>query len=171
VSTVGTPGGIVVSKFLKRLPVFSPVAVKLMGVVAKEDVSFKEVANLISLDPALSGETLRMANSGLYARRQEIVSVLHAIAIVGLQRLTQIVVTAALWRGIPNRTSPFMKAWWRHSVATALIGDQTAVLPVDHALHRRPAPRNRTTGAVRARRGGLRPAGERFGYGRPGPDG
>ena len=132
-STVGTPGGIVVSKFLKRLPVFSPVAVKLMGVVAKEDVSFKEVANLISLDPALSGETLRMANSGLYARRQEIVSVLHAIAIVGLQRLTQIVVTAALWRGIPNRTSPFMKAWWRHSVATALIGDQTAVLPVDHA--------------------------------------
>jgi HD-like signal output (HDOD) protein len=133
VSTVGTPDGLVVSQFLRRLPSFSPVAVKLMALVTNEDVSFKEVAKLISLDPALSGETLRMANSGLYARRQEIVSVLHAIAIVGLQRLTQIVVTAALWRGIPNRTSPFMKAWWRHSVATALIGDQAAVLPVDQA--------------------------------------
>ena len=130
---MGTPAGAVVSQFLKRLPAFSPVAVRLMALVADENVSFKEVAKLISLDPALAGETLRMANSGLFARRQEIVSVLHAIAIVGLQRLTHIAVTAALWRGIPNRTSPFMKAWWRHSVAAALIGEQTAALPIDHA--------------------------------------
>ena len=70
----------VVSQLLKRLPSFSPVAVRLMAMVADENVCFKEVAKLISLDPALSGETLRMANSGLYGRRQEIQSVLHAIA-------------------------------------------------------------------------------------------
>jgi HD-like signal output (HDOD) protein len=128
-----TPAGAVVAKFLKRLPAFSPIAVRLMGLVADENVSFKEVAKLISLDPALSGETIRMANSGLYGRRQEIQSVLHAIAIVGLHRLTHIIVTAALWRGIPNRTSPFIKAWWRHSVAAALIGEQTAALPIDYA--------------------------------------
>jgi HD-like signal output (HDOD) protein len=133
VSTADTPSAAVVSQFLKRLPPFSPVAIKLMTLVADQDVSFKEVAKLISVDPALSGETLRMANSGLYARRQEIVSVLHAIAIVGLERLTQIAVTAALWRGIPNRTAPFTKAWWRHSLATAIIAEQTAVLPIDHA--------------------------------------
>ena len=84
------------NQFLKRLPTFSPIAVRLMGMVADENVSFKEVAKLISLDPSLSGETLRMANSGLYARRQEIHSVLHAIAIVGLHQVTHIVLTAAL---------------------------------------------------------------------------
>jgi HD-like signal output (HDOD) protein len=130
---MGTPARAVASQFLKRLPSFSPVAVKLMAVVADENVSFKEVAKLISLDPALAGETLRLANSGLFARRQEIVSVLHAIAIVGMERLTHIAVTAALWRGVPNRTSPFMKAWWRHSVATGIIGEQTAKLKIDHA--------------------------------------
>jgi HD-like signal output (HDOD) protein len=104
-----------------------------MSLVADENVSFKEVAKLISIDPALSGETMRMANSGLFGRRQEVRSVLHAIAMVGLQRLTRIAVTAALWRGVPNRTSPFMKAWWRHSVATALIAEHTAVVPIDHA--------------------------------------
>jgi HD-like signal output (HDOD) protein len=133
VSTMGTPAGTVVSQLLQRLPAFSPVAVRLLALVADENVSFKEVARLISLDPALSGETLRMANSGLYARRQEIVSVLHAIAIVGLRKLTQIVVTAALWRGVPNRTSPFMKAWWRHCVATAIIAEQSTEMPIDHA--------------------------------------
>jgi len=130
---MGTPATVVVSKFLKRLPTFSPVAVRLMALVVDQNVSFKEVAKLISLDPALSGETLRMANSGRYGRGQEVVSVLHAIAMVGLERLTHLVVTAALWRGIPNRTSPFMKAWWRHSVASALIAEDSAKLPIDHA--------------------------------------
>lgn len=133
VSTLETPAGEAVRQFLKRLPAFSPVAVRLMAMMADEDVSFKEVAKVISIDPALSGETLRMANSGLFGRRQPVHSVLHAIAMVGLHRLTRIAVTAALWRGIPNRTSPFMKAWWRHSVAAALIAEHSAVLPIDHA--------------------------------------
>jgi len=46
----------VVSSFLKRLPAFSPIAVRLMALVADENVSFKEVAKLISIDPVLSGE-------------------------------------------------------------------------------------------------------------------
>jgi len=104
-----------------------------MALVADENVSFKEVAKLISLDPALSGETLRMANSGLYGRRQQVQSVLHAIAMVGIHPLTRIVVTAALWRGMPNRTSPFVKAWWRHSVAAALIAEHSSALPIDYA--------------------------------------
>lgn len=132
-STLKPPAEAVASQLLKRLPVFSPVAVKLMALVADENVSFKEVAKMISLDPVLAGETLRMANSGLYARRQEIVSVLHAIAIVGLNRLTQIAVTAALWRGTPHRSSPFIKAWWRHCLATGIIAESSAKLPIDHA--------------------------------------
>lgn len=127
------PAGTVGGQLLKRLPPFSPVAVRLMALVADDNVSFKEVARIIALDPALAGQTLRLANSGLLARRHEIVSVLHAIAIVGLNRLTQMVVMAALWRGIPNRTSPFVKAWWRHCVATAIIAEQSASLPIDHA--------------------------------------
>jgi HD-like signal output (HDOD) protein len=133
VSTIGTPAGAGVNRYLKRLPAFSPVAVRLMTLVADENVSFKEVAKLIALDPALSGETLRMANSGHYGRGQQVVSVLHAIAMVGLEKLTRLVVTAALWRGVPNRTSPFIKAWWRHSVASALIAEHSAELPIDHA--------------------------------------
>jgi len=133
VSTIGTPPQAVVSQLLKRLPAFSPVAVRLLSLVADENVSFKAVAKLISLDPALSGETLRMANSGHYGRGQKVVSVLHAIAILGLQRLTHLVLTAILWRGIPNRTSPFMKAWWRHSVASALIAEDFSELAIDHA--------------------------------------
>ena len=132
-STLETPAAELARRLLKRLPAFSPVALKLMALVADENVSFKEVAKLISLDPALSGETLRVANSSLYNRRQPVQSILHAIAMVGLQRLTRIAVTGALWRGLPSRPPMFVKSWWRHSLAAAIVAERYSVLPVDYA--------------------------------------
>lgn len=111
-------------RLLGRLPAFSPVAVRLLSLLADESVSFKEVSRLIGLDPVLSGEVLRLANSGLYGRRAEVDSILFAIAMLGCGKLSQIVVTAALWNGLPRRTAPFIRDWWRHSVAAALIARQ-----------------------------------------------
>jgi HD-like signal output (HDOD) protein len=53
-------------------------------------------------------------------------SVLTAIAVLGFGRLSQIVVTAALWRGLPRRATPFVRDWWRHSIAAALIARQSS---------------------------------------------
>ncbi len=89
--------------------------------LSDEIASFKEVAHLIALDPILAGEVLRLANSGLYGRRFEVRSVLQAIALLGIGRINQLAVTAALWRGLPRRTSLFVREWWRHSIAAALI--------------------------------------------------
>jgi HD-like signal output (HDOD) protein len=108
-------------KLLRRLPPFSPVAVRLMSALADERVSFKEVARLIALDPVLAGEVLRLANSGLYGRTFEVSSILQAIAMLGSTKISQIAVTAVLWRGLPHRTAPFVRDWWRHSIAAALV--------------------------------------------------
>jgi HD-like signal output (HDOD) protein len=69
-----------------------------MSVLADERASFKEVARLIALDPVLAGEVLRLANSGLYGRRFKVYSVLQAIAMLESAKVSQIAVTAALWR-------------------------------------------------------------------------
>jgi HD-like signal output (HDOD) protein len=108
-------------RLLGRLPAFSPIAVRLLAVLTDERTAFKEVARLITLDPVLSGEVLRLANSGLYGRRFEVRSVLQATAMLGTGILGQIAVTAALWRGLPRRTAPFVRDWWRHSIAAALV--------------------------------------------------
>jgi len=121
-------------RLLTRLPPFSPVAVRLLLVLADERVSFKEVSRLIAFDPVLAGEVLRMANSGLYGRGIRIGSLLEAMARLGTGKLSQIAVTAALWRGLPSRTAPFVRDWWRHSIAAALIAQQCSQdLPADLA--------------------------------------
>jgi HD-like signal output (HDOD) protein len=89
--------------------------------LASEDISFKEIARLIAIDPVLAGQVLRLANSGLYGRRSEIGSVLQAISFLGMRILSQNLVTAALWRGLPRRTTPFVRSWWRHSIAAGLV--------------------------------------------------
>src|SRR5271169_3767208 len=110
-----------IERLVGRLPPFSPIALRLMALIFDEDVSFKDVASLISMDPAISGQVLRLANSGFYGRRSSVHSILHAIALVGIKTLSGIVVTAAIWKALPRQRTPFLTDWWRHSVASALI--------------------------------------------------
>ncbi len=112
-----------VDQLIGRLPAFSPVALRLMSIISDENVSFKEVAKLISLDPALAGEVLKLANSGFYGRRAAVHSIVHAIALVGIRRVSPIVITAAIWKALPRQPSPSIKAWWRHSIASALVAE------------------------------------------------
>jgi HD-like signal output (HDOD) protein len=114
-------------RLLGRLPAFSPIAVRLLSLLSQENVSLKEVERLIMLDPVLAGEVLRLANSGLYGRRMGVRSILFAIAVLGCGKLSQIAVTAALWRGLPRRTAPFVRDWWRHSIASAFIARQHSI--------------------------------------------
>ena len=116
--------GVRTRHLLKRLPAFSPIAIKLMVMVNDENVSFKDVAKLFSADPVLTGQVLQLANSGMYGRQVAAVqSVLHALAILGLKNISRIALTAALANGFPSRTAPWIRSWWRHSIATALIAD------------------------------------------------
>lgn len=116
---------------IKRLPVFSPVAVKLLALVGDERIAFKEVAKLFSLDPLLAGKVLQLANSGLYGRRYPVQSVLHAVAVLGLKDITRIAITAALSSGLPRDTSPWIRSWWRHSLASAIIADHVGLRDLD----------------------------------------
>ena len=120
--------GVRARHLLKRLPAFSPIAIKLMVMVNDENVSFKEVAKLFSADPVLAGQVLQLANSGMYGRQAApIQSVLHAMAILGLKNISRIALTAALSNGFPSRTASWTRSWWRHSIASALIADHVGM--------------------------------------------
>lgn len=120
-----------VRHFLKRLPAFSPIAIRLMVLVTDENVSFKEVAKLFSLDPVLAGQVLQLANSGLYGREYTVQSILHALAMLGLKNISRIAITAALSQGLPRSQSPWMRTWWRHSIASALLADHVGMAELD----------------------------------------
>jgi HD-like signal output (HDOD) protein len=110
---------------LAKLPAFPAIAVRLMQMLSQEDAPFNAVAKLLMTDAAFSAEVLRAANSSLFGMRPEVKSIPHALATLGLNRVSMLVVTTALWRSIPGgATRQTMRAWWRHNLATAFFAKE-----------------------------------------------
>lgn len=107
---------------LSKLPVFPSVAVRLMQLIAEDTISFGQVADLLKTDASLSTEVLRAANSPLFGTRAEVKSVPLALTTLGLDRVSMLILTTAMWRMVPGgATRRNMRLWWRHNLATALL--------------------------------------------------
>jgi HD-like signal output (HDOD) protein len=100
---------------------FRPVATQLLRMVGDLSVPFRKIAALVQTDPVLSMELLKIANSPLFPARMEIVSVLQAIAFIGSEMVSSLVATTCLKSLVASRSSPFIRACWRHNLAAALI--------------------------------------------------
>ena len=110
-----------------RIPAFPQIAIQVLQLTNNEDVSMRQLGDLISFDPSFSSEVLTIANSALYAPRVPVTSILQAIAVLGLNRLRGVCLTvgirAYLGKAL-NRLS--LRAIWRHSLGCALIAEQLA---------------------------------------------
>src|SRR5471030_3476779 len=107
---------------LCRVPVFRPVAVKLLQLLRNEDVSVHEVSRLLYSDPGVSTEMLTMANSAAYGSSHRILTIEKAVVLLGLDR-TRSLATKTAFDGMIRSLggSLTVQSCWRHSLATALI--------------------------------------------------
>jgi putative nucleotidyltransferase with HDIG domain len=110
----------------ESLPPFPAVALKAMKLMSGTDTSLIELCNLIRTDPAFSAAVLRLANSPLVAFSKDITSVLQASMLLGFRKLKSVVMTVGLKAYLNNPYSPLMQLCWRHSVACAIIAEQSA---------------------------------------------
>lgn len=105
-----------------QLRPFPPVAARLARMVTTEDADFGGMADLIRVDTTFSAEILRLANSPLLGCRRKILNILHAVAILGMERLKALVMMVAL-RNFLNGAlhDPSLVRCWRHSLAVAFL--------------------------------------------------
>lgn len=105
-----------------RLHPFPPVAARLMRMVSTDDADFEGMAGLIRVDTTFSAEVLRVANSPLLGCRRKILNILHAVAILGTERLKALVMIVALRKFLAGSLHvPSLLRCWRHSLATAFL--------------------------------------------------
>src|SRR4051794_18088659 len=79
-----------------RLPSPPTIAVRIVDLIKREDFSFKQLASIIEADPALVARILRLANSSFYATRKSVSSIEKAIAVLGVNSLTNIALSFIL---------------------------------------------------------------------------
>jgi HD-like signal output (HDOD) protein len=112
---------------VEDLPPFSPVALRLIELLSREDVNANEVGRFISAEPVFSARVLQIANSPLFALTRQVSTISRAIVMVGFERVKGIVLTRALGDFVgPVAKQEAMRLCWRSSLAGALIAETLA---------------------------------------------
>lgn len=98
-----------------------------MGLLAGPNFTIPEASHLIRSDAAFATEVLRLANSAMLGLRYEVTSVMHAISVLGMERLRNLVLTVAM-RDFVRGAKPrgLLRLSWRHNLAAALLAEALA---------------------------------------------
>jgi len=93
------------------------------------EASFSRIGNIISGDAALSARLLKIVNSSFYSFETKVETVTHAITIVGLAQLRELVLATKVisqFAGVPKNVVD-MEAFWGHSIACGLAAKIIAI--------------------------------------------
>lgn len=111
-----------------ELPLLPQIASQVMALAADASADAAKLSALIHQDQALAAHVLRIANSPAYMPRSPVVSLQHAVAMLGINLLSEIAFTASLKNGafhVPGHED-HVKLLWRHSLASGAFGKEVA---------------------------------------------
>jgi diguanylate cyclase (GGDEF)-like protein len=123
-------------KAAERLPSPSGTALAIVKLVQRDDATTQQVAQLVKIDPALSGRILRFVNSAAFGARRPIANVQDAVMMMGMQAVRNFALSLSLIGN--NNTGNCLKfdyvAYWSQSLAmsvaiAAITARERTVLP------------------------------------------
>lgn len=117
-----------------NLPVFNPVALELLQLLAQSDINYFEVIRTIKEDEALSAQVLKMSNSPSYVGRVRCETIENSAIRLGTQQIANLAI-AASHASMHTSDNPLvediMQNLWLHSHACAL-GCRSIALKTGH---------------------------------------
>ena len=103
---------------------------QLLSLLNRPDINTNKIVELISYDPALTANVMRICNSAYYNRGTPIDSLQHAVMHLGLNEIYRIVVAITgsflLRQSKGNRVDAESDRLWHHSVISALAAQIVA---------------------------------------------
>ncbi|HET6279615.1 MAG TPA: HDOD domain-containing protein [Polyangia bacterium] len=117
------------------LPSLPAVAVQVMRLCQAEDLDLSAIAKVISNDPALAAKILRLVNSSAYGLPQQVKTVSHAVALLGLNTVRTLALSFSLARDLRSRpqVGVDLRSYWKRSLLSAVAARELAMaLSVAH---------------------------------------
>jgi len=128
---------VAMEKFVNPTPVLTPesvvegvedllslpdAALRLNALLVDPDASTREIAEVVSVDAALSARVLRAVNSAYFGLRTRVDTISKAISMIGTSELHSLVLTTSAAQAFKNISYKLMdmETFWQHSVRAAL---------------------------------------------------
>ncbi len=127
-----------IEKFIRRMPSLSTTVGKVMEICSRTDASPNELNKVISLDPVLTGQVLKLINSAYYSLVNKVTSLTRAITMLGMNTVKNIALSTAIIRSVSgakkSKALPTAK-FWAHSIGTGvsakLLGELKGFSPME----------------------------------------
>ncbi len=111
---------------VKSFPTMPGAGAKMLALLEEPDTAVSEIEAILRYDPGLTANVLRLANSAYFGLPSKIGSLKQAVILLGLKRLTQLVVascvSAVMDKVVPGYDLP-PGDLWRHSVAVSIAAE------------------------------------------------
>jgi len=108
---------------IRTLPTPPIVFEQIQKKINDPDVSVNDIASILAEDPAMSVKVLKLTNSAFYGLSREVDSVQHAVMIIGLEAVKNLVLSASVLGMFKSNSSnkAFHDEFWRHSLSSAVV--------------------------------------------------
>lgn len=115
-----------------RLPSLPAIALEVIDLCRQEEVAIREIARVISRDPALSSKILRTVNSSFYGLRKPVATISQAIVILGLNAVRTLALGFTLVDSFKNTGGEQFDAniIWKKNLYSA-VGSRIIAAEVD----------------------------------------
>lgn len=113
-------------KTCTNLPSPPAVATQIIELSSCSTSSLGDVAEVVSVDPALSAKLLRMANSPLYTKQRKVENLRQAIILFGLDGTLNIALSFSLKQSAQQDDDSGLdySIYWKRSLATAMLSQE-----------------------------------------------
>ena len=108
------------------LPALPKLVSQVHQIMRSDNVHIAETAQLISGDPALVAQILKVVNSAYYALPREVADVKFAIAYLGLNEVYRIVLSISAVNTLGIKAEKELNEFWSHSYFSALCSKYLA---------------------------------------------
>ncbi|PID76306.1 MAG: metal-dependent phosphohydrolase [Deltaproteobacteria bacterium] len=112
-----------IEKFIKKMPSLSTTVGKVMEICSRTDASPNELNRVISLDPVLTGQVLKLINSAYYSLVNKVTSLTRAITMLGVNTVKNMALSTAIVRTVSgakkSKALPTQK-FWTHSIGVGV---------------------------------------------------
>jgi putative nucleotidyltransferase with HDIG domain len=112
-----------IQNFIDRMPSLSTTVTKVLEICNKPETSPKDLNQVISLDPVLTGRVLKLINSAYYSLPNKITTLTRAIIMLGLNTVKNLALSTAVL-GTLNKAGTSqgmsMDNFWTHSICVGV---------------------------------------------------
>jgi len=117
-----------IQSYVNKMPSLSTTVTKVLEVCNQPNVSPNDLNKIISLDPILTGNVLKLINSAYYALPNQITSLTRAIIILGINTVKNLALSTAVLSNMKesSQSSFSMDAFWMHSICVGVTAKAIA---------------------------------------------